>query len=125
MPIGNRVNISKSPYKDLRELYKVNIFNKSDPFFIDRCFVYQINGVDIPVNSRKSLIFPNITSICGFSCELLGIDINGTVECSCKNPSKSNIGNLVQEVKEKLYDFFYSSSNFVILACEVIIFLIH
>jgi len=123
MPLGMTIDFTVNPYKDLRDIYRVNIFNKTDPFYNDRCFVYQYNNVDIPINSRKSLIFPNITSTCGFSCGLIGMDINGTVECSCKNPTKENIGNLVQEFKESFYTYIYNASNFGIITCYVNIFI--
>ena len=119
MPLGKTIDFTVNPYKDLRDIYRVNIFNKTDPFFTDRCFVYQYLGFDVPVNSRKDLIFPNITSSCGFSCSLLGMDINGTVECSCTNPSKVDMGDLVQGFEESFYKYIYSSSNFMIAICNV------
>jgi len=118
MPIGNSIDFSKNPYKDLRDLYRVNIFNQSDPFYNDRCFIYQIDNVDIPVNSRKLFIFPNITSTCGFTCDPLGMDINGTVECSCKNPTKEITDDLVQEIN-KIFSTLIDSSNLIIVACDV------
>ena len=119
MPIGDTIDFSKNPYKDLRDLYRVNIFNQSDPFFNDRCFVYQLDGVDVPINSRKDFIFPNVTSSCGFSCDFMGLDINGTVECSCKNPSMESTNDLIQEINKILFTYAYDSTNLIIVSCDV------
>jgi len=119
MPLGRAIDLTESPYKDLREKYNVNVFNSTDPFYNDRCFVYQLNYVDIPVNSRKDLIFPNISSTCGFSCGLVGMDMNGTVECSCKNPSREKVEDIMQELKETFFDYIYNSSNLGLVTCSV------
>ena len=119
MPLGRAIDLTESPYKDLREKYNVNVFNSTDPFYNDRCFVYQLNYVDIPVNSKKDLIFPNISSTCGFSCGLVGMDMNGTVECSCKNPSREKVEDIMQELKETFFDYIYNSSNLGLVTCSV------
>jgi len=120
MPLqdNQNINLNKNPLKELVNDYHVNVLNESDPFYTDRCFVYKINGTDIPLNSRRSKIFPNVTSTCGQGCDYKGIDSNGFMDCNCHNPTKCSSGDLIQDFKETILDTI-NTSNIFIFKCDV------
>ncbi len=118
MPFKQTLNIDESLYKDLVINKSVNFFNESDPFYNDRCFVYRVNGTDIPLNTRRKKIYPNVTGTCGTNCEMKGIDSYGNMECECHNPTKCASGDLIQDFEETALDVF-ETSNFGIVTCDV------
>ena len=120
MSIKNTIDLSKSPYKELINIYRVDVFNISDPFYNNRCFIFRINDTDIPLNVRRTRIFPNTSATCGTDCDLVSIDTNSTMECNCHNPSACASGDLVQDFETKVMQI-YTTSNFEIMLCPVII----
>jgi len=61
----------------------VNIFNLSDPFYTDCCFMYNSpNGKDTTCFDRINAFYPNVP-ICESGCILSSIDLN-TFEATCK-----------------------------------------
>ena len=65
----------------------IDIYNISDPFYNDVCFIYAENGTDFTLNQRRELIYENI-SFCEENCNYEGIDYNiSKVLCSCYEKS--------------------------------------
>ena len=105
-------------YNTNRDENDVDVFNFTDPFYTSRCFVYQQNGVDIPLNSRRHLLFPNTTVSCGTGCTYSGIDNETNMVCECKEQNKCSSGDFLQDFKKELLETI-ESSNILILECNV------
>jgi len=120
MPLNarSRFNLNIEPYKYLIHNRSVDVFNFTDPFYTSRCFVYQQNGVDIPLNSRRHLLFPNTTVSCGTGCTYSGIDNETNMVCECKEQNKCSSGDFLQDFKKELLETI-ESSNILILECNV------
>ena len=118
MRLRDQFDLTKEPYKTLIEKYRVNVFNKTDPFYEDRCFVFRWNETDIPLNSRRTKIFPNASLTCGLNCDFISAGSDGYMECDCKNPPKCISSAIVQDITSTLMDAL-STSNFEIIKCNV------
>ena len=98
----------------------VNLFNKSDPFYTDICFIYSENGKDVPLINR-SQYYPNI-SLCDEKCTFIDIDLNTfNVNCSCDIVSESSN---IEKAKEFLNNSlsgeafgFLEETNLAVLKC--------
>ena len=122
MPLKGTVDETKEPYYQLLKR-GVNIYNSSDPFYTNRCFKFQINGTDIPVNTRRQFLFPNSTALCGENCKVVGIDpVTTYLNCECQNPSLCTTGNFIQDFKSSIIGAI-GTSNLLILECSVIYFI--
>ena len=118
MPVDISTDFSKNPYKELIDVYNVSIYNQSDPFYTDRCFVYQINQTDIPLNTRRTEIYPNKTTKCGNGCKIEGVTSDNYIKCDCSNPTKCLSGDMVQIIENSIIDAL-DTSNFAIIKCDV------
>ncbi len=114
MPLGKKIDLSKPPYKELYEKFKVDFFNKSDQFYQDRCIVYRQNNTDIPVNIRRFKVFPNITNKCGDNCRYNGLTNDSMIECACYINNDPLIQQFTPE-KQSIID----QTNLNIISCEV------
>ena len=68
----------------------INIFNPNDPFFVDLCFVFSIDGKDVPLVDRIELYYQNVT-FCDEGCNLEELDLEKyEVLCSCHASSEKD-----------------------------------
>ena len=116
MPIKPAVNVTKSPYKELVDL-GVDFYDMNHPFYNDRCFIFQQNETDIPLNIRRKRVFPNNTVSCGSNCVYKGIKNKTLFNCECKM-THENKKTAVQEFTETLLQPI-DSTNLLILKCKV------
>lgn len=119
MPIQNLIDFKSPPYVDLIKNGTVDIFNSEDKFYNDKCTIYTFKNISIPINTRRTYIFPNNTVSCGTSCSYLGIDENGYINCDCTNPMAGTSNNLIQNFREKFLSKIDLFSNVDILKCNV------
>ena len=62
----------------------INIFDKSDKFFTDICYDYDINtNKDVAFKDRLKLFYPNVT-LCDEGCVQIGVNLEKmTANCEC------------------------------------------
>jgi hypothetical protein len=74
--------------------FKINILNKTEPFFNDRCYLYASNHSFpyLTLRQRKFMYFKNYTSRCfpmknysdlNTGCEVLSISSDRYIQCGC------------------------------------------
>ena len=107
-------NISK--IQILIEVEKVDVFNKSAPFFNDICVSYDTDDtVGLPFTNRKDFFIG--TSVCSIGCILVKIDFdNKIVQCKC-DVSKSIFNNVNDKFKNTILN-----SNFFVVRCTHLVF---
>ncbi len=82
--------IANYNYLNIDRAYKlneksINIYNSSDPFFNDICFIFasENNGKDVTLKDRRNEYYVNIT-FCESNCEFSYFDyVNVKVVCNC------------------------------------------
>ena len=86
--ISNYINILKDAHNN-----NINLFNISDPFFNDICFIYTSEkGRDITIEDRRKDYYLTI-NFCENNCSLIEFDYNNfNSKCNCKLKTKfSNV----------------------------------
>ena len=86
--ISNYINLLKDAH-----INNINLFNISDPFFNDICFIYtNENGRDVTIEDRRKDYYLTI-NFCENNCSLIEFDYsNFNSKCNCKLKTKfSNI----------------------------------
>ena len=83
IPTNNNLP-NQQNYSEIKEKYNADIFNKTDDFFNDICFVYydEKGKTDITLSQRKEMF--NTTFTCSEGCKYQGIDNNGYYNCDCE-----------------------------------------
>ena len=102
----------------------INIFDLRDPFFNDICFIYDIEGKDVPLDDRIRLFYQNI-SLCEDGCSYVGINLDTfEVECSCnfkneiqKEHDEDNIKSLLDNPLSNEVFGVLTNSNIEVLKC--------
>ena len=102
----------------------INIFDLRDPFFNDICFIYDMEGKDVPLDDRIRLFYQNI-SLCEDGCSYVGINLDTyEVECSCelkneiqKEHDEDNIKNLLDNPLSNEVFGVLTNSNIEVLKC--------
>ena len=93
-------------FLDGRELSAVDITNKADPLYNDRCIRFQNEkGQMLTINEKRKGFFPNFTISCNSttttsannSCVYQGLDENNMAKCSCQGiqDSKNVLANAI------------------------------
>ena len=107
-----------------------DIFNIRDQFYNDICHTYtSLNGVDMPLSSRKNLIYDPMKDIylCQSGCQFSNFNIEtNKAKCNCKVQDNfikdiTNIHFDKSELIDSFYDTLYNS-NFRILKCFKLLF---
>lgn len=81
--------------KELQE-QGVDVFNKSDPIYTDRCTPLAKDGKDIPFNERQNLGYTNLT-LCDEGCEFESVNLTTyEVTCNCE-PKTEGFSSLLEE----------------------------
>jgi hypothetical protein len=108
---GNNKQMSLN-YEKFKQI-DVDIYDPSDRFFNDKCFIYknETNTMDVPLVTRKTDIFLGTSYICGQNCTFNGTSIDNYVICKCPPTYHSKI-----LVEHKSFDD-YSHTNIDILSC--------
>ncbi len=99
-----------------RTLKGIDVTNKDDPLYNDRCLKLKSStGKILTLSEKRNMFFPNFTISCEMggnsTCEYQGIDENNYSKCKCKG---------VQETKNKFMTVVMdsiSSINFWIVLC--------
>ena len=118
MPVNKIIDFSIEPYKYLLKNLTVNLFDFNDPFYNDKCFAYNYKNLSIPINTRRTLFYPNKTASCGDSCNFLNTDSYGDINCECRNPVLGISENLRQVFTNNLLNKL-DFTNIGILKCDV------
>ena len=124
-PIQDKVDKIKARLKDIkivgRYLSQIDISNKADPIFNDRCIKFSTNtGSTLTVNERRGSFYPNTSLSCDSSktnenstCIYEGMDENYYAKCKCTG---------IQETKNIFEDAFLESLsdiNINIVLCHI------
>ena len=94
-PLKNEIDQIKKGFTEFkitgRKLSQIDISNKNDPIFGDRCIKFtNNNGIGLTVNERRSKFYPNSTISCDAdtgtneTCVFEGLDENYYAKCTCK-----------------------------------------
>ena len=128
-PLKNEINQIKKGFSEFkitgRKLSQIDISNKNDPIFGDRCIKFTNNeGIGLTVNERRSKFYPNSTISCDAAtgtnetCVYEGLDENYYAKCSCKGVLETK--NLFEKaLLESISDI---NINIVICHLEVLAF---
>jgi len=120
MPVNKFVDFTIPPYNYLLTNLTVNVFDDNDPFYNNKCEIYNYKNMSIPLNTRRTFFYPNKTITCGDSCVFKFIDPDGNINCDCKNPIIGISENLRQMLTENILSKL-PVSNIDIFKCDVII----
>jgi hypothetical protein len=96
MPINKKLFINLALFNELKD-QGVDIFNKTDPAFTDRCFNLKFNGSDTTLSWRRQNLLQSSIPLCiGINCTYQGVNSHDYVECHCSGlDSDSEILNSV------------------------------
>ena len=111
----------------------VDVFNASDNFFNDICYLYNDNGIDIPIKDRRNYIYMKVY-FCQIGCTYRGINYTLMAAiCICNTTylqkDENNITTNYEENEainfKNIKDSFLSnllSFNFEVLRCYKLVF---
>ena len=103
----------------------INVFNLSDPFYTDICFLYNsiqnnpINNKDIALKDRILVYFPNVT-LCEDDCEIRGVNMTtyrAICECSYSKSKDILKDNALYQSQVGQFEELLSSSNIYVIKC--------
>ena len=95
----------------------IDLYNKEDSFFNDRCNNQEFNNSDIPISLRRKLLFEN-QSLCEENCDYEEFDLNNDkVKCNCdvKNNMNLNVNNEIYI--DNFGESVISNLNYDIIFC--------
>ena len=102
----------------------VDVFDASDNFFNDICYLYNDNGIDIPMEDRRNYVYLKVY-FCRIGCTYGGIDhiLNAAI-CDCNTTyiqeEENEVINFKNIKKSFLSNLF--SFNFDVLRCYKLVF---
>ena len=110
MPLNNMLpNLDE--HSRLQGSYNVDIYNASEPFFTDLCFIFtNENDTYYTLNERRN--FYNKTAVCSKNCAYGGVDEHGYLNCTC-NQTTAGASSTIENT---LFDAL-TSSNIYLLGC--------
>ena len=95
----------------------IDLYNKNDPFFNDRCNNQEYNNTDIPISLRRELLYEE-KSLCEPNCEYEEYDINtDRVKCNCDIKNEINLEVNQEYSIDNFGESIVSSLNWDIIFC--------
>ena len=107
---------NQTEYESMKEAARVDVYNKSDPFFNDVCVTFQYNNSDITLESRNEL-FPKEME-CNSDCKYAGVDEHNYSQCKCKELPKKIASSYL---KDALF-YLFNIANYKLVGCYLNIF---
>ena len=110
MPLNNMLpNLDE--HSRLQGSYNVDIYNASEPFFTDLCYIYtNENDTFYTLNERRNSY--NKTAVCSKNCAYGGVDEHGYLNCTCNETTTG----ASSKIENSLFDTL-TSSNIYLLGC--------
>ena len=101
-----------------------NIYDLNSDFYTDKCTPANINGNDIPLDDRKSEIYPNNISFCPNGCELNKAELEyKRLNCTCNVDYNYEISSEEEEeilniqTNENFFAYLLDKLNYKIFEC--------
>ena len=115
-PLTNVEGIDFDLAEDLKD-QGIDIFNKDDPIFNDRCTTLSLNGKDVSMSTRHDEIYAGV-ELCEEGCNVKEMNYSSQiVECECKPQTEGFDALLEDNEILGMFNNFLSSTNFDLFMC--------